>query len=321
MTKVTVVIPAYNAERFLGETLASVFAQTVQPHEIIVVDDGSVDGTEAVARSFGDRIRFIKQENQGISGARNTAIREATGDWIAFLDADDLISPKKLEIQIQVIEANPGVVFTYTGFAYLFTDGTTKEMPAFPSRDLWPALRYRQPVLPSTCIVQRSALLEVGGFTRAPRRYFPEDWDLWFRLIRRYSADAFLGIPESLTMYRWWENNLSKNFMPMADASLEMLDHLLVDDLTGIRKTLWKRRIEARIYYRLALSFRDAKNERYWEYAIESFFKWPFWGVVVPWYRYRVFAHMLYTRLRNFRMDVRYWWPVRKCRDGLMPSV
>jgi glycosyltransferase involved in cell wall biosynthesis len=320
-TKVTVVIPAYNAERFLGETLESVFAQTVQPHEIIVVDDGSVDGTEAVVNSFGNRIRYIKQDNQGISGARNTAIRAATGDWIAFLDADDLILPKKLEMQIQAIEANPGTIFVYSAFAYLHTDGSTWDMPAVPATDLWPILRYRQPVLPSTCMVQRAALLEVGGFTKVARRYFPEDWDLWFRLIRRYSSNAFKEVPENLTMYRWWENNLSKNYMPMADATLELLDHLLLEDLSGFRKMVWKRKIEARIYYHLAIRFRDQSDERYWEYAIESLLKWPFWGLVVPWQRYRVVAHMFYTKLQNFRMDFRYWWPQRKCREGLMKQA
>lgn len=320
-TKVTVVIPAYNAERYLGETLASVFAQTVQPYEIIVVDDGSQDGTEMVVRSFGDRIRYIRQQNQGISGARNTAIREATGDWIAFLDADDLMLPRKLERQIAAIEANPHLLFVYSGFAYLYPDGSTQEMPAVSARDLWPTLRYRQPILPSTSIVRRSALEEEGGFKRVTRRYFPEDWDLWFRLIRRHTASAFHEVPEVLTMYRWWENNTSKNFMPMADAKLELLDHLLLEDLSGFRKMSWKRRIEARAYFDLAIALRDANNERYWEYVLESLLRWPFWGIVVPWRRYRVFAHMLYTRLQNFRMDLRYWWPVRRCREGLMKQL
>jgi glycosyltransferase involved in cell wall biosynthesis len=320
-TKVTVVIPAYNAERYLGETLASVFAQTVEPYEIIVVDDGSQDGTEAVVRSFGDRIRYIRQNNQGISGARNTAIREATGDWIAFLDADDLMLPRKLELQIAAIEAKPHLVFVYSGFAYLHTDGTTLEVSAIPAADLWPMLRYRQPILPSTCVVRRSALEEEGGFKRVTRRYFPEDWDLWFRLIRRYSASSFQEVGEVLTMYRWWENNASRNFMPMADAKLELLDHLLLEDLHGIRKILWKRRIEARTYFDLAIGLRNANNERHWEYAIESMLRWPLWGTVVPWRRYWVFAHMLYRRLQSFRLDFRYWWPARRCREDLMKQL
>jgi glycosyltransferase involved in cell wall biosynthesis len=318
MTKISIAIPAYNAEACLRETLESALAQTYPPHEIIVVDDGSKDRTEEVARSFGDRIRYVKQQNQGIAGARNTAIREATGDWIAFLDHDDLFLPNKLEKQVAVIEANADLVVVYSAFSYLYTDGTTRLIPAFPARKLWPALRYRTPVLPSTAIIRRSALEEIGGFKKI---YCIDDWNLWFRLVRRYSSSAFQEVPESLTLYRWWDNNESKNFMPLTVAVLGMLDSLLLADLTGARKRLWKRKIEARIYYGLSLKLREIHNDRYWEYAIESLLKWPFAGIMITPYRYVVFAHMLWTRIRNFRFSFRYWWPERRCRENLTLSV
>ena len=318
MTKITIAIPAYNAEACLRETLESALAQTYPAYEILVVDDGSKDRTEEIARSFGDRIRYIRQENQGIAGARNTAIREAKGDWIAFLDHDDLILPEKLQKQVAVIEANPNLVVVYSAFAYLYVDGTTKVVAAFPARDLWPALRYRTPILPSTSIIRRSALLEIGGFQKL---YCVDDWNLWFRLVRRYSVASFQELPESLTLYRWWENNESKNFMPMAKASLELLDTLLLEDLKGFKKKVWRRMIEARIYYSLALSLRDANNDRAWEYAIESFLKWPFFGKALTPYRYKVFAHMLWTRVCNFRLSFRYWWPLRRCRENLTLSA
>lgn len=317
MTKISVAIPAYNAELCLRETLESALTQTCQAYEIIVVDDGSKDRTEEVARSFGDRVQYIKQENQGIAGARNRAIREATGDWIAFLDHDDLMLPEKLEKQLAVVHGNPNLVAVYSTFRYLYTDGSTKDVPVFPARELWPALRYRTPILPSTAIVRRSALLEIGGFRKF---YCTDDWDLWFRLIQRYTPSAFQEIPESLTLYRWWENNESKNFMPMAGQVLTMLDSFLLDGLTGFKRALWKRRIEARVYNNMAIGLRAIQNDRHWEYAIESLLKWPFWGEVVPAQRYRVFAHMLYTRLRTPRLNLRYWWPVRRCRDGLERS-
>ena len=318
MTKISIAIPAYNSEACLRETLESALAQTHPAHEIIVVDDGSKDRTEEIALSFGSRIRYIKQQNQGIAGARNTAIREATGDWIAFLDHDDLILPNKLEKQLAVIEANPHLVVVYSAFTYLYTDGTTRLIPAFPARSLWPALRYRTPILPSTSIIRRSALQEIGGFEKL---YCIDDWNLWFRLIRRYTASAFQEVPESLTMYRWWDNNLSKNFMPMAKAVLEMVDPTLLDGLTGVKRTLWKRKIEARIYYSLALSLREAHNERYWEFAIESLLKWPFFGTMITPYRYLVFAHMLWTRMHTLHFRFRYWWPVRRCNDNLNQSA
>ena len=314
-TKITVAIPAYNAEPWLRETLDSVLAQSFPAHEVIVVDDGSKDGTEEVARSFGDRIRYIKQPNQGVSAARRMAIREATGDWIAFLDSDDLMAPEKLEKQVAVIEANPSLLVVYSAFTYLYEDGTTSVSPVFPARNLWPALRYRTPILPSTSIVRRSALEEIEAFNGWTNT--GEDWQLWFCLVRRYGKNAFREVQESLTFYRCWENNATKNFKRFARGTLELVDNLLVEDLTGWRKSLWKRKKEARIYFHTSLGFREIKDDRYWEYALESFFKWPFWGPSMPPQRYRVFAHMLYTRLRNFRMNVRYWWPVRSCREGL----
>jgi glycosyltransferase involved in cell wall biosynthesis len=312
MTKISIAIPAYNSERCLGETLESALNQTHPAHEVIVVDDGSTDRTEEIARSFGNRIRYIKQQNQGIAGARNAAVREATGDWIAFLDHDDLMLPTKLEKQLAIIEANPDLIVVYSAFTYLYADGTTTHIPVFPSRKLWPALRYRTPILPSTAIIRRTAIQEIGGFIQL---YCIDDWNLWFRLIRRYSPSAFKEHPEGLTMYRWWDNNESKNFMPMAAAVLAMSDTLLLEDLSGLKRAIWKRRIEARIYYNLAVRLREIHNERYWEFAIESLLKWPFFATMITPHRYIVFANMLWKRLRNFSFRFRYWWPVRRCRE------
>ena len=192
-------------------------------------------------------------------------------------------------------------------------------MPAFRAADLWPALRYRTPILPSTSMIRRSAFDEVGGFSTTFD--YAEDWELWLRLVRRYSVKAFQDIPESLTIYRSWENNVTKDFMRVTDASLRLLDTTLLADLSGIKKKIWKRKIESRIFYHVSIACRDAKSERYWEFAIESFLTWPFYGTILPAYRYRVLAHMLYTRLRNFRMSATYWWPRRRCREDLTIGV
>ncbi len=312
MIKISVAIPAYNAERCLRETLESALNQTHPAHEIIVVDDGSTDRTGEIAQSFASRIRYIKQNNQGIAGARNTAIKEATGDWIALLDSDDLMLPTKLEKQAALIEAHPDLVVVYSAFTYLFESGATDFVPAFPARKLWPALRYRTPILPSTSIIRRSALEEIGGFIQM---YCVDDWNMWFRLIRRYSSSAFKEHPESLTLYRIWEGNISKNFMPMAQVTLDMSDTLLLEGLTGLRRAIWKRKMEARVYYGLAVQLRETHNERYWEFAIESLLKWPFFGTMISTHRYVVVANMLWKKLHNFSFNFRYWWPVRRCRE------
>jgi len=190
------------------------------------------------------------------------------------------------------------------------------ESPVFPARDLWPTLRYRTPILPSTAIIRRSALDEIGAFPTGI--HYAEDWQLWLRLIKCYGKNAFQGVPESLTLYRCWDNNASRNFKPMAEVTLRMLDTILLEDLTGSRRTIWKRIIEARIYYGIALNLRSIQDEHYWEFAIESLLLWPFCGSTIPAHRYLVFLHMLWTRMRSFRFRLRYWWPIRKCREYLI---
>jgi glycosyltransferase involved in cell wall biosynthesis len=313
MIKIIVAIPAYNAEHYLREAVDSVLAQTCKPWEIIVVNDGSTDRTEEIALSYGDKIRYIRQENQGLAGARNTAIREATGDWIAFFDSDDVMMPDKLCLQTAAIEANPDLILVYSGFSFLYPDGRTEEVAAFPARDLWPALRYRTPILPSTSVVRRAALLEVGNF----RSVLTEDWDLWIRLMRRYSAKAFQEVPKNLLLYRHLETGLSKKYMKMATGNMSMLNNMTLEDLSGFSKSIWRRKIEAKIYFNLSVAMRENMDERYWAFAIESMLRWPFWGKVVTPHRYLVFANMLYKRLLDFRLSFRYWWPVRNCRETI----
>jgi glycosyltransferase involved in cell wall biosynthesis len=109
---ISVVIPCYNGARYLPETLASVLRQTLPPHEVIVVDDGSTDDSAAVAASFGPPVRVLRQPNQGESVARNRGIDEARGNWIAFIDADDLWDPSKLERQVDGLPEDTVAVCT-----------------------------------------------------------------------------------------------------------------------------------------------------------------------------------------------------------------
>ena len=140
---ISVVIPSYNSDSLLRETLDSVLAQSRPAHEIIVVDDGSSDDTADVVREYGEAVRYIRQENQGQAIARNTGVEAATGDWIALLDSDDLFLPDRLRRAAEAIEANPSLMVVYSAFDYLYEDGTRRFFPAFAARELWPALRYR----------------------------------------------------------------------------------------------------------------------------------------------------------------------------------
>jgi len=101
---VSVVIPAYNAERYIGETLESVLAQTYRDFEVVVVDDGSTDGTREIVRGYGEPVRLVEQPNSGPAAARNRGVREARGEFIAFIDADDLWLPEKLALQVPLFD-------------------------------------------------------------------------------------------------------------------------------------------------------------------------------------------------------------------------
>lgn len=114
--KVSVIIPTYNLARYINETVDSVLGQTYKNYEIIIVDDGSTDNTKEALSEYGGKITYIFQENQGVSAARNKGIKEAKGEYIAFLDADDLWLKDKLELQIGLMNSNPEV-------AMIFTDG------------------------------------------------------------------------------------------------------------------------------------------------------------------------------------------------------
>src|SRR2546427_4231674 len=115
MTKpvVSVVIPVYNGERYLADAIQSVLDQTYQNLEVIVVDDGSTDGSAAVAKRFGDAIRYVRQANGGVCQARNTGISVARGTYLAFLDQDDLWLPDKLAVQVAYLESHPEVGAVY----------------------------------------------------------------------------------------------------------------------------------------------------------------------------------------------------------------
>ena len=163
--KISVVIPAYKAEHYLPRCLESVCQQTLQPAEVIVVDDGSPDNSGEVARKLGATV--VTRPNGGLSAARNTGIQNASGDWIALLDADDLWAPEKLEAQAAIAGAD--TVLVYTGIAMFDDQGQRNISPAVSPSRAKEMLRYRNPITPSSVIARREALLQHGGFREYTR--------------------------------------------------------------------------------------------------------------------------------------------------------
>jgi glycosyltransferase involved in cell wall biosynthesis len=183
---VSVIIPVFNRRSFLKKALASVLEQTYNGHEIIIVDDGSTDGTPDLLSAYGDRIRTLYQPNSGVSAARNAGIREAQGALIAFLDSDDYWLPQKLEKQVAFFETHPQTLICQT-----------EELWIRNGRRVNPKQRHKKPtgfifepslslclVSPSAVMLRRSLLDEVGFFDESLPAC--EDYDLWLRTTWKY---------------------------------------------------------------------------------------------------------------------------------------
>lgn len=268
--KISVVIPAYNAAHFLPRCLESVFAQTLQPAEVIVVDDGSTDGSAETARRLGATV--VSRPNGGLSAARNTGIQQASGEWIALLDADDRWSPGKLRAQVECIE--PNTVLVYTGIRIFGDDGVRKSCAAARPADVVRSLRYANPITPSSVLAKRDALLKVGGFREDIRAC--EDWDMWVRLS---GLGSFAAVEDSLTDYYVYPSSMSTDPERMLTAMEKILPSTLVSDLSGLRRWAWERRIRAVQLYSAALIARDNGREGEMSYMLRSFAAWPspFW--------------------------------------------
>lgn len=211
---VSVIVPVYNGARFLAQSLDSALAQDYPRLEVVVVDDGSTDDTPGVLASYGERIRAIRQPNQGAAAARNTALKASRGEYIAFLDADDLWAPHKLSIQVGHLQAHPQVDLVYSDWKVVESSAAAAEASAAmasasshvvdeaASGWLYNTL-LMDCVLHTTTVVMRRKLLDsVGYFDPELRR--GQDYDYWLRASRVTRIDK---LREALSIYRLHETN------------------------------------------------------------------------------------------------------------------
>ena len=203
MPKVSVVMPVYNGERFLRESLDSVFAQTFQDFEVLCVDDGSTDNSAAVFEQYGVRIRVLRQKNAGQSAARNAGVILAKGQYIAFLDQDDLWYPSKLLRQLAAIEANSRVVLVHCDFDRIDEKGrmvqeragTIERASALASP--MGQLIGEALIFPSAMLIRREGFARSGGFHAELQGF--EDFDLIARLKQQ---GEFVMVEERGMAYR-----------------------------------------------------------------------------------------------------------------------
>ncbi len=222
---ISVIIPCFNGEAYIPISLRSVLAQQWEDLEIIVVDDGSTDGSAAlIARDF-PQVVLIRQSNEGVAAARNLGIRSARGEWLAFLDADDAWLPGKLEAQWKALSSDPAARMSYTGWHVWESDvsdaspGLVAQLRSAAADDtdspgasgwIYTSLLEDCVVWTSTVLVHRSVLDEVGVFD--PGLRIGEDYDLWLRASR---VTKILRVPKPFALYRMHPSNITRRVPAM----------------------------------------------------------------------------------------------------------
>lgn len=227
MSLVSIIIPAYNQAHYLGRAIQSALAQTHSDLEVIVVDDGSTDDTAAVAQGFADpRLRYVYQVNRGLSAARNTGLRHASGDFVSFLDSDDQFLPHKLELLLAELERYPEAGLAAGQAIPVDPDGQpigqvfAKGLPAEAAHWL-----LGNPLHVGSVLLRRAWQTRVGYFDESLRSY--EDWDLWLRLARAGCPMRWVAQPVSL--YRFHPAQMTRDGRQMTTATFAVLDKVFAD--------------------------------------------------------------------------------------------
>ncbi len=215
MPRVSVIIPTFNCARFLGRALDTAFAQTFTDYEVIVVDDGSTDNTQDVLGRYGAKINYLYQPNRGLSAARNLALSKASGELIAYLDADDMWYPHKLKQQVAFLDAHTdcGLVHSDATFIdendgilfYAYLRHTLR--PGAQGACLLSLLRKNTVLTPTTVVEQRECIEKIGRFDERFRSC--QDYFHW--LLLAMEGVRFAYIDEPLAMYRKSMGSLSSN--------------------------------------------------------------------------------------------------------------
>jgi glycosyltransferase involved in cell wall biosynthesis len=258
--EVSVIIPAYNSAHFLPAALDSVLAQTYRNLEILVIDDGSTDDTEAVMRGYGPPVRYLRQVNGGVASARNRGIQESRGRYVAFLDADDTWHSHKLQRQLEELARRPECRLCYSAFTLVRSDltplGTRRSVRHASALE---DLLLRGNIVGSICTVvcERSLLKASHQFDPALSQC--ADWDMWVQLA---TLTDFLYVDEPLVTYRQHTMNMSRNAPLLEHDSLRVLEKGFANP--ALPPTLVKRRRRAlgRNYTVLAGTYFHAKQYR-----------------------------------------------------------
>jgi glycosyltransferase involved in cell wall biosynthesis len=261
---VSVIVPCYNGAAFLEEALKSAMSQSYPHVEVIVVDDGSTDNSPEIAQRFP--VRYIRQENRGLAGARNTGIRESKGSYLVFLDADDRLRPEAIATGLRVLEPRPECAIAVGDHVFMSADSSYR---ANSRKDCLAAFHYEALLksnfieMISTVLFRRSVIDEVGGFNTSLR--VAEDYELYLRIARAYPICCH---PAIVAEYRIHEAALSRNSELMLTTTLGVLKSQAKYILYDIRRLvayhegvrLWRKMYGRQLALEVARSFSTSQR-------------------------------------------------------------
>lgn len=281
MALVDIVIPTYNCAAYIGSALDSIFSQGDRAYRVLVVNDGSTDDTEEVLQPYMDRIEYFSKPNEGVVATRNYALERLESEFVAFLDADDVWLPGKLDKQLAVLESDASVGGVYGNACLIDHEGTSRDRVYVGEEirdelvpDLYPFLFLKNPIPTSTLVLRREHLDTAGEFDDA----LPgtEDYDMWLRVAR---STRLHYIDEPLALYRVHGSNLSNNLLARHRDNLIILYRHL-EHSPEVRAVLGRRLSE-----RLA---REHYSYAYWLYKAGR--RLAAAAQLLPLVRYKLFA-------------------------------
>ena len=268
MPTVNVIIHTYNNERFIAETVESVLNQTYKEYEIVVVDDGSVDGTRDALIPYMQKIRYHYKENGGIASAKNAGIGLSQAEFVAFLDHDDLWVPDKLQLQMEHFNENPQIGLVYAKYTS-FRDG--KELRTKPEKGysgwIFKELLSKSFIQTSTVVVKRECLDAVGPYDETFS--LGDEYDMFLRIARKFQCGF---VDKGLTRYRVHDTNASNNDFLFDNENLGVYKKIYNNftDLDGVEKKILRKRI-ARYSMKVAEGlYSQGKLEESKEYQKEA---------------------------------------------------
>jgi len=271
---VSVMMPAYNAEGFIETAIESVCAQTLVDWELIVVDDGSTDGTASIVTGFKDhRIRLIRQQNGGEAAARNTAIENLNGKYLAFLDADDLYLPNHLEHTVRHLERNPDYDAVYTDGYYIDQSGNRQEKLSshrrgpFQGRIFEELVRASDVFGPPICVLLKSSLVKDTRFRFDKRIVIGPDWDFFTRLS---DVARFAYLDKTTCLYRVHDTNITVQVDQQRRAGYLSICREKAIQIPSFAECSAETR--AAVFFDLLLNLQRGRYERQKEITLESRF-------------------------------------------------